>query len=115
MTYQDEGGPVNTFAVSKVKLDPGGRITAVLWGKVNMNTNAWATPEVEVPVARAVDALQAGAQVFALFPATHGHVPDRQFVVADYDGGRQTIVLDGPTAYEREVHDMARLGEPEPT
>jgi hypothetical protein len=30
-------------------------------------------------------------------------------VVADYDGGRKTIVLDGPTAYEREVHDMDRL------
>lgn len=114
MTYQAQGSPANTFAVSKVKLDHAGRITAVLWGKVDTGTNGWATPEVVVPVARAVDALLAGAQVFALFPSTHGHLPDRQFVVADYDGGRQTIVLDGPTAYEREVHDMDRLEGPVP-
>jgi hypothetical protein len=100
--------------VSSVRLDPGGRITAVRWGQVDTATNAWATPEVVVPVAAAVAALQAGDQVFALFPSVHGHVPNRQFVVADYDGTRQTIVLDGPTAYEREVHDMDRLEGPSP-
>jgi hypothetical protein len=72
--------------VPKVKLDPVGRITAVLWGEVDTHTNAWTTPEVLVPVARAVDALDAGALVFALFPSAHGHGPERQFVVADYDG-----------------------------
>ena len=101
-----------TFAVSKVQLDPAGRITAVLWGQVDTARNDWASPEVVVPVATAVDALSAGNQVFALFPAVHGHVPDRQFVVADYDGGLKTIVLEGPTAYEREVHDMDRLDLP---
>ena len=105
---------MNTFAVSKVKLDPAGRVTAVLWGKVDTDKNAWATPEVVVPVAEAVDALHAGDLVFALFPSTHGHLPDRQFVVADYDGGRKTIVLDGPTAYERDIHDMDRFDEPVP-
>ena len=100
---------MTTFAVSKVRLDAAGRITAVLWGEVDTGQNAWATPEVVSPVAAAVDALDAGDQVFALFPSVHGHLPDRQFVVADYDGSRKTIVLDGPTAYEREVHDMDRL------
>ena len=47
---------MKTFAVSKVGLDPGGRITAVLWGQVDTGKNAWATPEVVVPVAAAVDA-----------------------------------------------------------
>jgi len=100
---------MRTFAVSKVRLDADGRIAAVLWGQVDTAANAWAGPEIVVPVALAVDALRAGDQVFALFPSTHGHLPDRQFVVADYDGNRKTIVLDGPTAYEREVHDMDRL------
>jgi hypothetical protein len=100
---------MTTFAVAKVRLDQGGRITAVLWGQVDTGRNVWATPEVVAPVAAAVDALNIGDQVFALFPSVHGHLPDRQFVVADYDGGRKTIVLDGPTAYEREVHDMDRL------
>ena len=104
---------MTTFAVSKVGLDPGGRVTSVLWGQVDTGKNAWATPEVVVPVAAAVDALCAGDQVFALFPSVHGHLPDRQFVVADYDGSRKTIVLDGPTAYEREVHDMDRLDGPD--
>ncbi|MDP2015821.1 hypothetical protein [Hydrogenophaga sp.] len=96
-------------AVSKVRLDADGRITGVLWGTVDPTRNDWATPEVVAPVGQAVDALLAGHQVFALFPSTNGHLPDRQFVVADYDGANTTIVLDGPAAYEREVHDMDRL------
>lgn len=103
------GMGIKTFAVSKVRLDPAGRITAIFWGQVDTSTNDWAAAEVEAPVAAAVDALHAGDQVFALFSSVHGHLPDRRFVVADYDGNRKTIVLDGPTAYEREVHDMDRL------
>ncbi|PTT87729.1 hypothetical protein DBR42_11110 [Pelomonas sp. HMWF004] len=109
------GGPrMTTFAVSKVRLDDSGRITAVLWGQVDTAQNRWATPEVVAPVAAAVDALHAGCRVFALFPSTYGHVPDREFVVADYDGGRKTLVLDGPATHEREVHDMDRLDVPAP-
>lgn len=100
---------MKTFAVSKVQLDPDGRITAVLWGEVDTGKNDWAAPEVIAPVTAAVNALHAGDQVFALFPSTHGHLPDRRFVVADYDGARKTIVLDGPSTSEREVHDMDRL------
>lgn len=105
---------MTTFAVSKVQLDADGRITAVFWGQVDTGKNAWATPEVVAPVAAAVDALNAGDHVFALFPSAHGHVPDRRFVVADYDDGRKTIVLDGPATHEREVHDMERLEGPAP-
>ena len=105
---------MTTFAVSKVQLDSGGCMTAALWGQVDTAKNAWATPEIVSPVAAVVYALHAGGQVFALFPSIHGHLPDRQFVIADYDGGRKTIVLDGPTACEREIHDMNRLDPPEP-
>ena len=104
--------PMTTFAVSKVRLDAAGRVTGVLWGRVDTEKNVWASPEVVAPVAAAVDALDAGDQVFALFPSIHGHLPDREFVAADYDGGRKTIVLKGPTAYEREIHDMDRLDGP---
>ena len=98
-----------TFAVSKVLLDDDGRITEVLWGGVNTAKNDWAEPEVQAPVAAVVAALQAGDRVFALFPSIHGHLPDRQFVQADYDGGLQTIVLFGPTAQDRDIHDMDRI------
>lgn len=111
-SVQHEGHPMKTFAVSRVGLDSDGRVTHVLWGAVDTSKNAWSTPEVVAPVSEAVNALTAGDQVFALFPSTHGHLPDRQFVVADYDGGLKTIVLDGPTAYEREIHDMDRIVRP---
>jgi len=100
---------MKTFAVSKVALDAGGRITTVLWGQVDTERNVWAAPEVVAPVIAAVQALSSGDRVFALFPSLHGHVPERQFVVADYDGGRATIVMDGPATHEREVHNMDRL------
>jgi hypothetical protein len=100
---------MNTFAVSQVMLDEDGRVTEVRWARVDTAKNAWAEPEAVAPVASVVAALQAGDQVFALFPSIHGHLPERQFVQADYDGGRKTIVLAGPSVYERDIHDMDRV------
>ena len=100
---------MNVFAVSKVRLDKDGRVIAVFWGRVNTETNQWATAEVVAPVREVVEAIHAGDQVFALFPSTHGHVPDRQFMAVEYDNGWETIVLDGPPVDEREVHDMQML------
>jgi hypothetical protein len=102
---------MNVFAVSKVHLDNDGRVTAVLWGGVNTETNQWATSEVVTPVMEVVHAIHAGDQVFALFPSVHGHLPERRFVVVDYDSGWETIALDGPPTYEREVHDMDKLNQ----
>lgn len=98
-----------TYAVSKVGLDADGRVTHVYWGAVDTARNDWAEPEHVAPVADVVRAIHAGARVFALFPSTHGHLPERRFVVVDYDNGWETISLDGPPTHEREVHDMARL------
>lgn len=100
--------PFATFAVSRVKLDADGRVTAVYWGKVDTRKNEWAEPEVVAPVAEAVKALDRGDPVFALFPSPHGHVPERSFVTVDYDDGRRTIVLAGPATHQREMHDMDR-------
>ena len=100
---------MKTFAVSKVRLDKDGRITHFYWGEVDTHNNDWARPEVVVPVIDAVRAIHDGNQVFALFPSTHGHLPERRFIVVDYDSGWETIALDGPPTHEREVHDMERL------
>jgi len=78
-------------------------------GAQHPRENTWATPEVLAPVLAAVNALDAGDQVFALFPSTHGHLPERRFMVADYDGGLKTIVMEGPATREREIHDMDRI------
>ena len=100
---------MNVFAVSKVRLDKDGRAIAVFWGRVDTGTNQWATAEVVAPVREVVEAIHAGDLVFALFPSEHGHVPDRQFMVVDYDNGWETIALMGPPTHEREIHDMERL------
>ncbi len=100
---------MNVFAVSRVRLDKDGRVSAVHWGRVDTRLNEWATAEAEAPIADVVRALHAGARVFALFPSEHGHLPDRRFIVVDYDNGWESIALDGPATHEREVHDMARM------
>ncbi len=100
---------MKVYAVSKVRLDADGRITHVLWGEVDTRRNEWVDGEAVVPVSEAVRALHSGHEVFALFPSTHGHLPERRFRVVDYDSGWETISLDGPTTHEREVHDMERL------
>jgi len=104
--------PRLVHAVSEVRLDAGGRIVAVRWGEVDIARNDWSGPEVIAPVAAVVAALNAGEPVFALFPSEHGHVPERHFIVVDYDDGRQAIALDGPATHEREVHDMGRIAGP---
>ena len=100
---------MKVFAVSKVRLDADGRITHVLWGEVDTHRNAWADGEAVVPVAEAVRALHDGHQVFALFPSTHGHLPERRFRVVDYDNGWETINLDGAPTHEHEIHDMLHV------
>jgi len=100
---------MTVHAVSKVRLDKDGRITAVYWGRVDTHRNEWAEPESVAPVSTVVAALLAGDAVFALFPATHGHLPDRRFVAVDYENGSQSIALEGAPTHEREVHDMDRL------
>ena len=96
-------------AVSKVGLDLDGRITHVQWGRVDTAKNLWMGAEAVAPVGDAVAALQAGDQVFALFPSTGGHLPGRQFASVDYDDGRQTVVLQGAPITGHEIHDMDRL------
>lgn len=100
---------MKVFAVSKVRLDADGRITHVYWGEVDTRKNDWAGPESVATVTDVVRAIHGHHQVFALFPSTHGHLPDRPFMVVDYDSGWETISLDGPPTHEREVHDMERL------
>ena len=102
--------PVRVHAVSKVRLDDDGRVTAVYWGPVDTRQNDWAGAEHVALVADVVRAIHAGELVFALFPTTHGHLPDRRFRVVDYENGWETIALDGPPTFEREVHDMERIG-----
>lgn len=100
---------MSVFAVSKVRLDADGRITHVSWGEVNTADNDWVDGEAVSEVAEVVRAIRAGHDVFALFPADHGHVHERRFKVVEYDGGWATVGLDGGPSYEREVHDMARM------
>lgn len=100
---------MKVFAVSKVRLDKDGRVIAVLWGEVDPAANAWLTSEAVARVEDVVQAIRTGALVFALFPTTHGHLPDRRFTDVRYGEGHSTIALDGPPTFEREIHDMARL------
>ena len=101
--------PATVYAVSKVRLDGDGRVRAVLWGQVDTVRNDWTAGEAVALVEDVVEAIHNGDAVFALFPSTHGHLPERRFVVVEYDNGWETIALEGSPTHEREVHDMDRL------
>ncbi|MBC7703204.1 MAG: hypothetical protein H7274_04555 [Rhodoferax sp.] len=101
---------MSVFAVSKVRTNGEGYVTAVFWGVVDTKSNRWVSPEVEAPVVEVLDAIHNGDQVVALFPATHGHLPERQFVVMEHAGGQMSIALDGPPTPAREIQDMDQLG-----
>ena len=101
---------MSVFAVSKVRTDSGGYVTDVFWGVVDTKSNRWVSPEVAAPVEEVLDAIDNGDQVVALFSATHGHMPGRQFVVIRNAGERPSIALEGPSTPAREIQDMDRLG-----
>jgi len=100
---------MSVFAVSKVRIDSGGNVTAVMWGVVDTKSNHWVTPELIAPVSDVVAAIRNGDLVAALFPSPDGHVPGRFFVVGDDDAGGETIAFDGPPKNERSVFDMDKL------
>ena len=97
------------YAISKVGLDGDGRVTRVYWGPVDTKKNDWAAAETVAPVSDVVEAIRSGSDVYALFPSTHGHLPDRRFIVVDYENGWHSVSLDGAPTFEREIHDMDRL------
>jgi hypothetical protein len=96
-------------AVSRVRLDPDGRVTAVEWGAVDPVTHRFIAPTSTAKVADVVAALDAGDLVVALFPSGDDWVPGGHFMVVDYDIGWRTIALEELPSLDREVHDMARL------
>jgi hypothetical protein len=73
--------------------------------------------EIESGVSKAVratasgviTAIHAGQQILAVFPKTRGHRPDRSFIVTEHKDGSETLALEGSTAPDRELGDLAAL------
>jgi hypothetical protein len=119
MTYQGARAAAansevkRVFAVSKVRLDPSGHPTDVLWVEVNAGSNLDVSDAVTVPVADVVDALHDGARVVAVFPARLGHLPEHAFEVVEHAGGGETVGLTESTGLDASsrpsLRDMATL------
>ena len=101
--------PVSVFAVSKVRLDVDGRVTDVLWGVIDRNSNHWVSAAAQATVADVVEAIHNGDQVLALFPTNEGRLPDREFVVVEFDDGTETIELDAANEPAPGIRDIVQL------
>ena len=102
---------VTVYAVSKISLDPEGRVTEVLWGQVDTVRNDWSTDEATAPVREVVDAIHGGAAVYALFPSATGHVPERRFDVIEHEDGTETIAIGASPDTSRGLGDMDRMAD----
>ena len=100
---------MSAFAVSKIDLDTDGRVTQVLWGVIDKKSNRWVSAEELAPVADVVAAIQNGDQVLAIFPPTAGGLPEREFVVVEFDDGTETIDLVEVSGPAPRIHDMGRI------
>ena len=100
---------MSAFAVSKIDLDTDGRVTRVLWGVIDKTSNRWVSDEELAPVAEVVAAIQSGDQVLAIFPPTAGRLPEREFVVVEFDDGTETIELDEISGPAPRIHDLGRI------
>jgi hypothetical protein len=103
--------PMSVFAVSKVRLDVDGRVTDVLWGVIDKKSNHWVSPATLAPAAEVVDAIHNGDHVLALFPTNDGRLPEREFVVVEFDDGTETIELDVVNAPAPGIRDMVQLDQ----
>jgi hypothetical protein len=100
---------IRAFAVSGVRLDAVGRVAEVLWAEVDEKSNLGASAAVRSPASEVITAIHAGQHVLAVFPKTHGHRPDRSFVVLEQEDGDEILALEGPHARDRELGDLTTL------
>jgi hypothetical protein len=94
--------------VSKVRIGPHGRITAVLWGEVDAWVDQVVGARVEADTAAVIDAIHAGDHVSAVFLHPH-RLPSRPFVVVGHLDGHPHLALEGPPSPGRNVADLATL------
>jgi hypothetical protein len=115
MTYQGERAREiatekgRVFEVSKVRLGADGHVSEVLWGEVDAASDHEVGPRVLAPAAELVDAIHDGAQVVAVFPPSKRRLPERAFVIALHEDGRECIAFGGALSPGRELADMASL------
>ena len=120
MTYQGakarplDGETNRFFSISKIRLDPAGWPTHVLWGEVNAGSDLDVGAQRVAPVADVVDALHDGAEVAAVFLPPRVHAPEHLLVVTERLDGSETIAL-APTAslsaQRANLQQIANLGE----
>ena len=120
MTYQGaKARPLDSetkrfLAISKIRLDPSGWPTHVLWGEVNAGSNLDVGAQRVAPVADVVDAIHDGAEVAAVFLPTRVHTPEHLLVVTERPDGSETIALARTaslTAKRASLQEIASLGE----
>lgn len=117
MTYQGERArPMSSesqrnFSVSKVCIGAGGHVSDVLWTEVGGKTDQDVGARVRATAADVVDAIHDGAKVAAVFPDSHGHVPERLFVVVKHADGRECITFDGSPSPGRNLADIVKLDD----
>ena len=120
MTYQGakarslDGETKRFFSISKIRLDPAGWPTHVLWGEVNAASDLDVGPQRVTLVADVVDAIHDGAVVVAVFLPPKVHSPEHMLVVTERPDGIETIAL-APTvslsAKRASLQEIASLGE----
>ena len=97
------------FAVSAVRLDAVEHVVEVLWAEVDEKSNVGVGTALRATASEVITAIHAGQQVFAVFPKTRGHRPDRSFVVMENKDGSERLALEGSSAVNRELGDLAAL------
>jgi hypothetical protein len=120
MTYQGakarplDGETKRLFSISKIRLDPAGWPTHVLWGEVNAGSDLDVGAQRVAPVADVVDAIHDGAEVAAVFLLPRARSPEHILVVTERPDGSETIALARtvpPGAPRASLQEMASLGE----
>ena len=120
MTYQGakarplDGETKRVFSISKIRLDPAGWPTHVLWGEVNAASDLDVGAQRVALVADVVDALHDGAEVAAVFLPPRVHTPEHLLVVTERPDGSETIALARTASHSAKrasLQEIASLGE----
>jgi len=93
-TNAPPAGANDTFAVTQVRLDNGGRIADVWWNRVDAASHRAAGGSTTTPVSAVVCAIRAGTSVISCQSGSDDEARDRRYVVADLPDGQPTIVLE---------------------
>jgi len=96
---------MSTYGITAVRFDASGNISEVLIGKVDVQTNVWASEPAAMHPADVANLIAGGDSVVSIFSTAAGRVTGPQLMNVQ-GAGHETLAFVGDPVAGRTLHDL---------